>query len=41
MKFATTAAAMALAAATVSFGAASAQAVSDWRTPDPNIVLVV
>ncbi|MCY1647598.1 peptidylprolyl isomerase [Caulobacter sp. SL161] len=41
MKLATTAAALALAATTVSFGAASAQAVSDWRTPDPNNVLVV
>ncbi|ATC24595.1 peptidylprolyl isomerase [Caulobacter vibrioides] len=41
MKLAMTAAALALAATTVSFGAASAQAVSDWRTPDPNNVLVV
>lgn len=41
MKLAMTAAALALAATTVSFGAASAQAASDWRTPDPNNVLVV
>ncbi|HJV40603.1 peptidylprolyl isomerase [Caulobacter sp.] len=44
MKFAMTAAALALAAAATSFGAASAQAVpasSDWRTPDPNNVVVV
>lgn len=41
MKFAMTAAALALAAAATSFGAASAQTVSDWRTPDPNNVIVV
>ncbi|ENZ81424.1 MULTISPECIES: peptidylprolyl isomerase [Caulobacter] len=44
MKLATTAAALALAAAATSFGAASAQTVpaaSDWRTPDPNNVIVV
>jgi peptidylprolyl isomerase len=44
MKLATTAAALALAAAATSFGAASAQTVSagsDWRAPDPNNVIVV
>ncbi len=41
MKLAMTAAALALAATTVSFGAASAQTASDWRTPDPNNVIVV
>lgn len=41
MKFAMTAAALALAAAATSLGAASAQTVSDWRTPDPNNVIVV
>ncbi len=45
MKLAMTAAALALAAAATSFGAASAQtaslAASDWRTPDPNNVIVV
>lgn len=41
MKLATTAAALALAAMTASAPAASAQTVSDWRTPDPNNVIVV
>jgi peptidylprolyl isomerase len=41
MKLATTAAALALAAMTASVEAASAQTVSDWRTPDPNNVIVV
>lgn len=41
MKLAMTAAALALAANATFLGAASAQTVSDWRTPDPNNVLVV
>lgn len=41
MKLAMTAAALALAANATSFGAASAQTVADWRTPDPNNVIVV
>jgi peptidylprolyl isomerase len=41
MKLATTAAALALATAATSFGAASAQTASDWRTPDPNNVVVI
>lgn len=41
MKLAMTAAALALAAAATSFGAASAQTASDWRAPDPNNVIVV
>ena len=44
MKLAMTAAVLALTATATSFGAASAQtapAGSDWRTPDPNNVIVV
>jgi peptidylprolyl isomerase len=43
MKFAMTAAALALAALTASAQAASAQTgpAGDWRTPDPNNVIVV
>lgn len=41
MKLAMTAAALALAAMTASATAASAQSASDWRTPDPNNVIVV
>lgn len=41
MKFAMTAAALALAAVTASAPVASAQTASDWRTPDPNNVIVV
>ncbi|WP_454716740.1 peptidylprolyl isomerase [Caulobacter segnis] len=42
MKLAMTAAVLALTATATSFGAASAQtAAGDWRTPDPNNVIVV
>ncbi len=41
MKLAMTAAALALVASTVSVSTAKAQTVSDWRTPDPNNVIVV
>ncbi|PIC00587.1 peptidylprolyl isomerase [Caulobacter sp. X] len=41
MKLAMTAAALALAAVTASATTASAQSASDWRTPDPNNVIVV
>jgi peptidylprolyl isomerase len=41
MKLAMTAAALALTATVTCFGAASAQTASDWRTPDPNNVIVV
>lgn len=41
MKLAMTAAVLALAAVTASAQAASAQTVSEWRTPDPNNVIVV
>jgi peptidylprolyl isomerase len=41
MKLAMTTAALALAAMTVSVQAASAQTAADWRTPDPNNVIVV
>lgn len=41
MKLAMTAAALALAAMTASAQTASAQTAADWRTPDPNNVIVV
>jgi peptidylprolyl isomerase len=41
LKLAMTAAALALAALTASAQSASAQAASEWRTPDPNNVIVV
>ncbi len=41
MKLAMTAAALALAATTASAQTASAQTSADWRTPDPNNVIVV
>jgi len=41
MKLAMSAAALALAAMTASAQAASAQTATDWRTPDPNNVIVV
>jgi peptidylprolyl isomerase len=41
MKLAMTAAVLALTAVTVSAQAASAQTAADWRTPDPNNIIVV
>nr|WP_295108459.1 peptidylprolyl isomerase [uncultured Caulobacter sp.] len=41
MKLAMTAAVLALTATATSFGAASAQTAADWRTPDPNNIIVV